>query len=145
MAILKTSISLRDPIDDIADPALHTLVKAFADAFISPDYIIVSSREMHLIMAEVALAQNKMDDFTTHINNLRALDGKSEYSGQIDAEELLIHERKVNLFLQARRIADHYRFSDPSPQWVPSGDALSSPGTFFPITISEIRANPNIN
>lgn len=141
----ETSISLRDPIDDIADPALHTLVKAFADAFISPDYIITSSREMHLIMAEVALAQNKIDDFTTHINNLRALDGKTAFSGQVDAQELLIHERKVNLFLQARRIADHYRFNDPSPQWVPSGDAISSPGTFFPITISEIRANPNIN
>jgi len=141
----ETSISLMDPIDDVPDPALYTNVKEFTEAVQYPDYTIVSAREMHLILAEHALANDDMDGFTTSINNLRALDGLSEYSGQMDAMELLQHARRVNFFLQGRRLADHYRFDDPSPFWVNNSDAVTNPGTFFPIAITEIRANPNIN
>jgi hypothetical protein len=49
----------------------------------------------------------------------------------------------VNLFLQGRRLADHYRFDDPSPEWNP--EAKSDDGTFLPIAITEVRSNPNIN
>lgn len=140
-----TTISLNDPIDDIPDPALHKNVVNFTVPNLYPSYPVVSTREMHLILAEGALASGDMDGFTTHINNLRAIDGLTDYSGQMDAQELLIHSRRVNLFLQGRRIADHYRFNSPSTYWVPQGDATNSPGTFFPITITEIRANPNLN
>ncbi|MDZ7694359.1 MAG: hypothetical protein U5K69_25090 [Balneolaceae bacterium] len=55
---------------------------------------------------------------------------------------MLEHSRRVNLFLQGRRLADHYRFGSSSPEWAPNQDEA---GTFFPITITEIRANPNID
>jgi hypothetical protein len=140
-----TSISLMDPIDGIPAPALYTNVKEFTDAFQFPDYPVVTAREMHLILAENDLANGNMAGFTTHINHIRALDGLTDYSGQVDATDLLHHTRRTNLFLSGRRITDHYRFDAPSVYWLDNTDATSSPGTFFPITITEIQANPNIN
>lgn len=58
--------------------------------------------------------------------------------------DLLEHERRVNLFLQARRLADHYRFGSPSSNWLENSAALVRPGTFFPISITEIRSNPKV-
>ncbi len=69
----------------------------------------------------------------------------SAFTDQIEPLDLLKHSRRVNLFLQGRRITDHYRFQDPATDWQANSDALLSPGTFFPITITEIRANPYIN
>lgn len=66
---------------------------------------------MHLIIAENALANGDEATFAAHINKIRALDGLTEYTDQIDAQDLLEHSRRVNLFLQGRRISDHYRFS----------------------------------
>ena len=140
-----TSISLMDPIDNVADPALFKIVSDFANSFLDFDFVMTSTREMHLILAENALAGGDDAGFATNINNLRALDGLSDYSGQVDATELLIHSRRTNLYLQGRRLADHYRFDDPSVYWLDGRPAKSNPGTFFPITISEIQANPNIN
>jgi len=140
-----TTVSLMDPIDDIADPALFKLVANFTIAQLYPEYPIVSGREMHLIIAEDALASGDEATFTSHINKIRALDGLSDYSGQISAQAMLEHSRRVNLFLQGRRIADHYRFGNPSEYWIPTSPAINSPGSFLPITISEIQANPNIN
>ena len=39
---------------------------------------------------------------------------------------------------------DHYRFASPSEYWISTSVATTAPGEFFPITISEIQANPNI-
>ena len=139
-----TTISLNDPIDNVPSPALYKLVRAFTEPGLYPNYPVVSAREMHLIIAEDALARDDMTTFTEHINALRALDELTAYSGQVDATDLLIHSRRVNLFLQGRRIADHYRFNQPSTYWIPNTDATTSPGSLFPITISEIQANPNI-
>jgi hypothetical protein len=97
---------------------------------------------MYLILAEAALAGNGNLDFETQINNLRALDELPSYTGQVDAQDLLEQSREVNLFLQGRRLADHYRFGDPAAQW---GGNRDDPGTFFPITLTEIRANPNLS
>ena len=143
-----TTISLLDPIDNIPDPALYIHVKNFTDADgngLYPEYPIVSGREMHLIIAESALAGGDNATFTAHINKIRALDGLTNYAGQIDANDMLEHTRRVNLFLQGRRLADHYRFGSPSEYWIPTSPATNSPGSFFPITISEIQANENIN
>lgn len=141
-----TSISLMDPVDNIADPVVYDAVLSFATQAQYVDFTVVSAREMYLILAEAALAQQDDTGFTTQINALRALDSKlSPYSGQIDAMDLLQHSRRVNLFLQGRRIADHYRFQDPATDWQSNSDAVGNPGTFFPITITEIRANPFIN
>ncbi len=140
-----TTVSLLDLIDGIAHPKVFADVVEFTNDNEFPDYTMVSEREMYLILAESALANNNMDGFTEQINNLRGLDGLTAYSGQVDAVDLLNQSRQVNLFLQGRRIADHYRFNDPAPDWKDNTDAISNPGTFFPITITEIRANPNIN
>ncbi len=137
-------IALNDPIDDIPDPILTRHVEEFTEQERYADIHIVSAREMHLILAESALAQNDMTGFETHINHIRAKDGLTPYNGQIDPVEMLNHTRRVNLFLQGRRVADHYRFEDPSSRWAPGSAASSQPGTLFPITITEIRANPNL-
>jgi hypothetical protein len=140
-----TTVSLLDPIDNIADPALYHNVANFTAPGLYPEYPVVSGREMHLIIAENALANGDNTTFEAHINKIRALDGLTPYSGQIDAQDLLEHSRRVNLFLQGRRISDHYRFASPSEYWIGSSPAINSPGSFFPITISEIQANENIN
>ncbi len=97
---------------------------------------------MHLIQAEAALAQNDGAGFTTHINRLRALDNLTAYDGQIAALDLLKHSRKENLYLQGRRLADHYRFGDLAPNWQAASAAAQRPGTFLPVTCIERRANP---
>ena len=140
-----TSILLDDIIDGIPDPALYKHVKAFTQAGLFPKYPIVSAREMHLILAEHALAGGNTADFTTHVNNLRALEPSlTAYSGQVDAKAMLVHSRRVNLYLQGRRIADHYRFGIPSEYWISTSVAKTAPGAFFPITISEIESNPEV-
>ena len=139
-----TTLSLKDPIDDIADPALYRHVAAFTNAGRFPEYPVATGREMHLILAENSLASGDNAGFTTHINHIRAMDGLTPYSGQIDAQAMLLHTRRVNLFLQGRRLSDHYRFASPSEYWIPTSIATTAPGEFFPITISEIQANPNI-
>jgi len=134
-----TTVSMMDPIDNIADPALYNNVVNFTAPGLYPEYPVVSGREMLLIIAESALASGDNDTFTTNINKLRALDGLTPYSGQIGAQDLLEHSRRVNLFLQGRRLSDHYRFASPSEYWISSSPAINSPGSFLPITISEIQ------
>lgn len=140
-----TTVSMMDPIDNIADPALYNNVVNFTAPGLYPEYPVVSGREMLLIIAESALASGDNNTFTTNINKLRALDGLTPYSGQIGAQDLLEHSRRVNLFLQGRRLSDHYRFASPSEYWISSSPAINSPGSFLPITISEIQSNDNIN
>tara|TARA_B100000767_G_scaffold229862_1_gene220716 strand:+ start:2877 stop:4193 length:1317 start_codon:yes stop_codon:yes gene_type:complete len=141
-----TSITLNDIIDAIPDPALYKHVKAFTQAGLYPTYPIVSAREMHLILAEHALAGGDNSGFATHINNLRALEPSlTPFTSQVDETDLLLHSRRVNLFLQGRRVADHYRFGVPSEFWIPTSVAITAPGAFFPITIGEIESNPEVN
>ena len=99
---------------------------------------------MHLIMAEAALAGNGGADFTTAINALRALDGLTAFSGQVNEGDLLTHHRRTDLYLQGKRLADHYRFGTASREWLAGTPALAAPGTFFPIPSNECQANPNI-
>lgn len=138
------SIKLMDPIDNIPDPVLYKAVFDFVDAVNEVDHTITSQREMYLILAESALAASNMGDFATNINALRALDNLTpwvdEVTSGISAFDLLLHERRVNFFLQGRRLTDHYRFDDPSPFWISGSNAMTEP-TFFPVGITEDRAN----
>ena len=104
---------------------------------------ITSLREMHLIIAESKKASGDDAGCLTELNALRAFDSLDPYPAGTDAGTALQHERRANLFLQSRRLSDMYRFNLTSTVW----DAVekSAAGSFFPITISEIRANPNIN
>lgn len=136
-----------DPITGEVD----TRFQAAADEFLgSSEFAPItqaSNREMHLILAESRLAQDDMDGFIEHINHVRVeILGGEPYEGaaQVDPVEMLEHERRANLYLQNRRLADHYRFGTPSPEWQPNSASATSPGTMLPITIIEIRANPHL-
>ena len=104
---------------------------------------ITSLREMHLIIAESKKASGDDAGCLTELNALRAFDSLDPYPSGTDAGTALQHERRANLFLQSRRLSDMYRFNLTSTVW----DAVekSASGSFFPITIGEIRSNPNIN
>lgn len=141
------SISLMDPIDGTPDLVLYAKVVDFVESGNFPDFTVTSSAEMQLILAEAALAQGNEPLFATRINALRGPDltpWVDEGTSGISAQDLLIHERRVHLYLQGRRLIDHYRFNDPSPYWLPSSDAMNAP-VLFPIGITEVRANTLID
>lgn len=136
-------VNLDDPITGEPDPVIREALVEFNTAFINQPITIVSAREMHLILAEVALASGNEEDFRQHINDVRALNDLPAYTGQIPAVDMLVHERRVNLFLQGRRLADMYRFGDQAAEWRATSVAASTPGTFLPVTCIEIRAHPD--
>ncbi len=76
---------------------------------------------------------------------MRTLDGMTAYTGQVPAQDMLLHERRVNLYLQGLRLHDHYRFGIQSNNWLPNSEAVTTPGTMLPITRTEILSNPNIS
>ncbi len=133
-----------DPIDDIPDPRIAAAIAEFTDRSTGDRYnplTVVSAREMHLIIAESKLASGDLPAAKAHINVLRALDNLSPWTDQ-DPKMVLEWERRANLFMQGRRLSDMYRFGSKSPKWISTSDAVRVPGTFFPITIQERRANP---
>ncbi|MHB1169155.1 MAG: hypothetical protein ACYC28_07725 [Longimicrobiales bacterium] len=142
-------ILYEDPIDGIPDPALTRYVYEFIEGIEYSPQTVVSAREMRLILAESALQQGVTDDFTAQINEVRGLEGLTDYDPNTHAitpRDMLIHTRFVNLFLQPmRRLADLYRFDIASPTWVESSEAATSPGTVFPISDEERLANCYIN
>ncbi len=133
---------LMDPIEGALDTRYMARVTEFLEADGYAPVTVVGERGLRLIVAEAALASGDMGGFTNHINMIReGLDGLTGYSGQIPAIEMLEHERRVNLFLQYKRLQDHYRFGSPSSNWLAGSKALSTPGTMLPITRVEILAN----
>lgn len=140
-----TGVKLEDPIDRLPDPRLEDKLDEFLGNNEFAPLTVVSARELMLIVAEDRLAQGDTDGFADAINAVRALYGLTPYSGQIPAIEMLVHERRVNLFLQIRRLHDMYRFGNTAPEWLPQSDAYRAPGSFFPIGITEIQSNPLIN
>lgn len=144
-------IAIMDPIDNVPDPAFQRILAHFKDgAFNSKGSqyapnTVTSTRLMHLIVAEDALAKGDMDGFTTHINHVRAMDGLSDYTGQMDAMTLLQYERRINTFAMGLRMSDMYRFGVTDPKWQSVSDAIKAPGTLLPITLVEVRANCYLN
>lgn len=138
------TVALKDPIDNIPDPVIAMWANEFVAGVSLSPLNISGSRDMLLILAENALANNDLPGFATNINKIRAFNGLTPYSGQIAAQTLLIYERRVNLYLQARRLADLYRFGIKSPFWTTDSHAFICPGSFFPITITERQTNPNV-
>lgn len=144
-------IAVQDPIDGIADPAFKKRLEKFKDgpfnskgSRYSP-LTVASTRLMHLIVAEHALATGDEAAFATHINHVRAMDGLTPYSGQIPAMEMLQHTRRMNTFVMGLRLADMYRFGVMDPTWQSGSDAATKPGTLLPITLIEVRANCHLN
>ena len=138
------TVALQDPISNVPDPVIGMWATEFINGVSLSPINITGSRDMLLILAENALANGDAAGFTTYINRLRAFNGLTPYSGQVDAKSLLIYERRVNLYLQGRRLTDMYRFGLKSPYWTSDSNAALCPGSFFPITITERQTNPNV-
>ena len=145
-------IVLMDPIDNVADPALIKFLTQLkggdptaTKGGVYPDLTIASTRMMHLILAENALAGGDTGGFTTHINHVRAMDGSTPFSGQIDNTDMLVHSRRVNTVLQGLRLADMYRFGIQADRWQPQAATVTSPGIMLPISAVELRANCHLN
>lgn len=133
-----------DPVTGTSDTRFAAEEAVFRTDYGGTDYApvtIVSAREMHLIIAESKKAGGDDAGCITELNKIRDIDGLANYTSE-DAGTALQHERRANLFLQGRRLQDMYRFGATSIMW----DAVekSPAGSFFPIPIREIRANPNI-
>jgi hypothetical protein len=148
MRIGNAYTSLRDPISGELDPATAALVAEFrAFGTQTGVFTIASDRELRLILAEAALARNDLATFTTEINAVRALNNKPAYAGQIPPLDILKHERRANLWLQLRRLADLYRFGERVAEWATDPNfksAANTPGLLFTVPIIERRANPCI-
>jgi hypothetical protein len=134
-------IRLEDPVEGGPDPALGVLVDRFVDGGEYPGLTVVSARELHLIAAEVALANDDEPTAEAHLDDVRALEGRDPVAGRVPTGEVLRHERRVQLFLQGRRLADQYRFGEGDARWLGSSDASTTPGTFLPITEIERISN----
>jgi hypothetical protein len=96
---------------------------------------------MLLILAEAALASGNTSEFQTRINAVRAVDALPDWTpaSTVSARDMLIHSRQVNLFLQARRLTDHYRFQIRADRWVATRGLRPC---FFPISYNERQQNP---
>jgi starch-binding outer membrane protein, SusD/RagB family len=108
---------------------------------------VLSEVDMQLIVAEAALAASNNAGFETAINAARARGGKPAITvaglpAGVTAQQLLIHERRVGLYLQFRRLMDHYRFNSPADRWVTQNTAIRR-NCFFPISFGEKLSNPN--
>ncbi len=144
-----TGVSLEDLIDvGTVSPELERIILAFDGADIYPTLTVTSAREMHLIIAEHALATGDMGGFAAAINDLRGLDaGLADWdqaAPQVPALDLLRHSRQTNLFFYGVRLGDLYRWGQRSAEWIDGAPAVTNPGTFFPIVVKECQANENI-
>lgn len=142
--------TLNDPITGTRDPvsaAIAAEFKAFGSQ--AGVFTITSDREMHLILAEAALAANDIPTFQTEINAVRTLDALPDWTpaSTVTASAILQHERMANLMLMRRRLADLYRFGKKVKEWTTDPNfksAVNTPGLLFPIPNIERQANPCI-
>jgi hypothetical protein len=140
-------IKLRDPVTGQPDPVLLKAIDEccrVASTTLTP-FTIISAKEMHLILAEAALAAGNTTEVVSRINAMRSLEALPAWDGTTpDALTMLIYSRQVNLFLQGRRLADMYRFGIKDDAWLPVNIA-SRKACFMPIAAIERRSNPLVN
>jgi hypothetical protein len=136
-------VKLKDPVSGQVDPQMARVIdeccRQASGQFVP--VTVTSQVEMTLILAEAALAKNDMATFTTRINEVRSANGTPQWAGTPSAKEVLMHARRVNLFLQARRLMDHYRFDSPDPRWLPVQVTFRKT-CFLPISYNERLQNP---
>ncbi len=134
-------IKLLDPVTGQADPATAANIDECCRlaSTVNVGWTVTSAKEMQLILAEAALATNNTAEFTTRINAVRAVNALPAWTGTPSANEMLIHERAVSLFLQGRRLNDHYRFQIRADKWVATRGLKPC---FFPISYNERQQNP---
>ena len=139
--------ALNDPTTGAADPRVDASIRAFFGGGQYSNMPYTSAVEMHLILAEADAAGGNMGAAEAHINDVRTLTGQPAYDSAasgVSVTDMIQYERQANLFFYGRRLSDMYRFGVDSPEWDGNSKAATTPGTFFPITIIEIRSNPLI-
>lgn len=147
IATAKPLDTLADPITKTRDPAVAATLAEYNKSKSDTPMLVTSTREMLLILAEAALAQNDLTGFGTSINQIRDFNGLTHWTGaagQPSARDLLIHERRVNLLFNFHRLNDLYRFGLKADKWAANEIAYTCPGILFPITLSERQSNPNV-
>ncbi len=134
-------IRLNDPVTGQPDPVTLLNINECCrlSSTVNVGWTATSAKEMLLILAEAALATGNTAEFTTRINAVRAVDGLPAWTGTPSAREILVHERAVSLFLQGRRLNDHYRFQERADRWVATRGLRPC---FFPISYNERQQNP---
>jgi hypothetical protein len=136
-------IKLLDPISGAPDPVIARAINdcCRVSSTTQIPFTIVSAREMQLILAEAALAQSNITEMRTRINAVRTLDALPDWDGVTPAPlAMLIHERRVNLFLQGRRLHDLYRFGIDADRWLATSVAARK-SCFFPVATIERQSN----
>jgi hypothetical protein len=136
-------IKLRDPVTNQPDPVIAKAIDECCrvSSGLQVGVTVTSAKEMQLILAEAALAGNNLSDTRTRINAVRAVDGLPAWDGVTPApRDMLIHSRRVNLFLQGRRLHDLYRFGIKADRWLPTSVAARK-ACFFPIAFIERQSN----
>jgi hypothetical protein len=134
-------IAMRDPVTGAVDPVTVKNIDECCrlSSTVNVGWTATSAKEMLLILAEAALATNNTTEFATRINQIRDVDGLPAWTGTPSARDILIHTRNVSLFLQARRLTDHYRFQIRADRWVSTRGIRPC---FFPISYNERQQNP---
>ncbi|GAB1342469.1 RagB/SusD family nutrient uptake outer membrane protein [Gemmatimonas sp.] len=136
-------IAMRDPITGAVDPVTLKNIDECCrlSSTVNVGWTAVSAKDMLLILAEAALATNNTTEFANRINAVRTVDGLPAWTsgGAVSARDILVHERNVSLFLQARRLTDHYRFQIRADRWVATRGTRPC---FFPISYNERQQNP---
>ena len=136
-------IKLKDPVTNAADPVTAKNIDECCRVASGSNIgvTVTSAKEMHLILAEAALATGNATEFRTRINTVRTLEALPAWDGATpSARDMLIHSRRVNLFLQGRRLHDLYRFGLKADRWLPTSVA-SRKACFFPIARIERQSN----
>ena len=136
-------IKLRDPVTNAADPVTAKNIDECCRVASGTQVgvTVTSAKEMHLILAEAALASGNTTEFRTRINAVRTLEGLPNWDGVTPvARDMLIHSRRVNLFLQGRRLHDLYRFGLKADKWL-AASVASRKACFFPIARIERQSN----
>lgn len=154
--------TLNDPVTGALDVRVQTLLSQFSTTGGPPPapagaptqagtFTITSNREMRLILAEAALAAGNTAEFQTQINAIRGLDaGRTAWDGVTPgAQAMLEHERRAQLWLMRRRLADMHRFNIKDSRWTTGAGGFKSAfninGLLFPIPQIERLGNPCIN
>lgn len=141
-------IALRDPINRVADPSVIKWLNQWKGGSyldrggIYPPLTVASTRMMHVILAENALASDDAGAFARHINGIRSMDNLTDYDGQIPSLEMLRHMRRVTVLLQGLRLGDMYRWGIEGVLWQDVSDAVRCPGVMLPVPNIERTANP---
>lgn len=136
-------ISMKDPITGQTDPVTLANINECCrlSSTVNVGWTAASAKEMLLILAEAALATGNTAEFQSRINAIRTADALPDWTpaSSVSARDILIHSRQVNLFLQARRLTDHYRFQIRADRWVAT---RGNKPCFFPISYNERQQNP---